>query len=273
MGYDILQTSLLAITQGLTEFLPVSSSGHLVLVSWLFDWPDQGMAFDMVLHLGTLAAVVLYFRREWVLLARGLVDSLRGVRSLGQGEPYRRLAWLIILATIPALFLGALSESMVEDRFRDPLLVGWLLLGTGVLLFFAERGARRSLETGGMRTRDALAIGVAQAAALLPGISRSGVTIAAGLFRGLTREAAARFSFLLAAPIILGAGLFEVWNVAQDGWGNMPWPLFALGFALTGVVALVCIRGFLSLLRRATLAPFVGYCLAAGSVVVLVQVL
>jgi undecaprenyl-diphosphatase len=148
MGCDILQTCLLAVTQGLTEFLPVSSSGRLLLVSWLFDWQDQGMAFDMVLHLGTLAAVVLYFRREWVLLARGPVDSLRGVGSLGPGEPSRRLAWLITLTTIPAPAIGALSESMVEDRFRDPLLVGWLLLGTGVLLFFAERGAQHSLETG-----------------------------------------------------------------------------------------------------------------------------
>jgi undecaprenyl-diphosphatase len=273
MGYDMLQACLLAVTQGLTEFLPVSSSGHLVLVSWLFDWEDQGMAFDMVLHLGTVAAIILYFRREWSLLARGLMDSLRGVASLEQDEPYRRLSWLIILATIPALAIGALTESVVEDKFRDPVTVGWFLLGTGVLLFVAERSAKRGLETRGLNTRDALAIGVAQAAALLPGVSRSGVTIAAGLFRGLTREAAARFSFMLAAPIILGASLFEIWSASQEGWGSIPWPLFPLGFVVTGVVALVCIRGFLSLLRRATLAPFTGYCVAAGSVVLLVHVL
>ena len=281
MGYDILQACLLAVTQGLTEFFPVSSSGHLVLVSWLFDWEDQGMAFDMVLHLGTVAAIILYFRREWILLIRGLLDSLRGVASLEQNEPYRRLAWLIILATIPALAIGALTESVIEDKFRDPVMVGWFLLGTGVLLFVAERSAKRSLDsrrlnTGGLNdgvlnTSDALAIGVAQAAALLPGVSRSGVTIAAGLFRGLTREAAARFSFMLAAPIILGAGLFEVWSALQEGWGTMPWPLFPLGFVITGVVALLCIKGFLSLLRRATLAPFISYCLAVGSLVILVQ--
>ncbi|MCJ7620468.1 MAG: undecaprenyl-diphosphate phosphatase, partial [Anaerolineae bacterium] len=189
----------------------MSSSGHLVLVPWLLHWEHTGLAFGALLHLGTLVAVVAFFWRDlWRLVVGGLLSVKE--RSLA-GDPVRKMAWLIVLATLPAALLGFLLEDFFESLFGQPFWVGILLVVTGGLLAASERWSGRRLEITELGWLDALVVGLGQAIAIAPGISRSGATISAGLWRGLGREAAARFSFLLSVPVILGAGLFELKDV------------------------------------------------------------
>jgi len=277
----LFQAFLLGVLQGATEFLPVSSSGHLVLVPWLFGWGEPGLAFDAVVHWGTALAVVVYFWRDWVSIVtaffRSLPPQVGGLRAALAGREIptdrrgaglasvdARLAWLILLGTVPAAVIGFLLEDFFEAMFARPPAAAAFLLVTATLLTVAERLGRRQRELDRLTWVDALVIGLAQALAIFPGISRSGATIAAGLAQGLRREPAARFSFLLATPIIFGAGLFKLVDLAQVGDLPAQAPTLALGFLSAGVVGFGCIHFLLRYLQRRRLYPFAVYCAAAG---------
>jgi undecaprenyl-diphosphatase len=267
---SVLQALILGTVQGITEFLPISSSAHLVLTPWLLQWENPGLAFDAMLHLGTLLAVVAYFWRDlWGLLVGGLASVKE--RSLGD-DPNRRMAWLIVIGTLPAVVLGLVLEDFFEALFGAPLWVGVLLLGTGLLLASSERWSLRNLDLSDLGGLDALLVGLGQAMAIAPGISRSGATISTGLWRGLRREAAARFSFLLSVPIVFGAGLFSLMELLESPWViDSPWTLLA-GFLSAAISGFLSIKFLLSYLRTRSLYPFAIYCWAAGLLVILVAV-
>jgi len=260
----------LGLLQGATEFLPVSSSGHLVLIPWLLGWPIPSLAFDAMVHWGTLVAVIVYFWRDWLALLRG---AWAGLRARSLNDPAARLFLLLIVGTIPAALAGALLEDFFEGMFARPDAAAGFLLLTAALLTLAELGwARRSSapNPGALRAlpalswADALVVGLAQAVAILPGVSRSGATIAAGLGRGLEREAAARFSFLLSAPIILGAGAMQLWQLARAGTLAEEAPLLAAGFLTALVSGFAAIHFLLNYVRRRPLYPFALYCILLG---------
>lgn len=272
---NLFQAFLLGVLQGATEFLPVSSSGHLVLVPWLLGWDEPGLAFDAVVHWGTALAVVVYFWRDWVSIVTAFFRSLRSVvqrlRAALTGEAGggsmssdAALAWLILLGTVPAALIGFLLEDFFEGMFSRPAAAALFLLVTATLLTVSERLGRRRRELDRLIWVDALVVGLAQALAIFPGISRSGATIAAGLARGLRREPAARFSFLLATPIILGAGLLEVVDLAGVGGLTVQAPTLLLGFLSALVVGFGCIHFLLRYLQRRRLYPFAIYCAVAG---------
>jgi undecaprenyl-diphosphatase len=258
---DILQAIVLGILQGATEFVPVSSSGHLVLVPWLLGWGDPGLVFDTVVHWGTLLAVLAYFWRDWWAL---LTAWLRGLARWDWSAPEARLAWLLVVGTIPAAVLGYLLEDFFESLFGEPAWVSFFLLVTAGLLALAERLGPRRRRVEELGWADALLVGLGQAAAIAPGISRSGATMSAGLFRGLARPAAARFSFLLATPIIFGAGLLQMADLlaAPDPLAQVP--VLATGFVAAAASGYLCIWGLLRYLQRGRLYPFALYCAAFG---------
>ncbi|MBI5652147.1 MAG: undecaprenyl-diphosphatase UppP [Chloroflexi bacterium] len=264
---DIFQAIILGIVQGLTEFAPVSSSAHLVLTPYFLGWQKPGLAFDTTLHLGTLAAVVIYFWRDVIALARAFSASL--IERRIAGDSMRALAWLVILGTLPAVIAGLLLESFFESLFQQPGWVGFFLLITGTLLFATERVPRsaRALET--ITWRDALAIGIAQAIAILPGISRSGSTIAMGMTRGLERAASARFSFLLSMPIILGAGVLQLLKLRATTLNDLALPL-VVGFIAAGISGYLVIRFLMRYLKNRTLDAFAIYCWILGALTLIV---
>ena len=273
---SIEQAIVLAIVQGLTEFMPVSSSGHLVLGSWLFDWPDQGVVYDAAVHLGTLAAVLVYFRREWVSLVKGCITGDPVIFSGGEPDrseiDARRLLSLIVIATIPVVVIGFLFKDTVEDSLRRPETVGFLLLVTAAVLTAGELLGKRRRRIPEMQRKDGLFVGIAQAAAVLPGISRSGVTIAAGLAGDMTRDAAARFAFLLAIPAIGGAGFYLLIDAATNGTtGGASWGAIALGTVISFIVGLGAIALFMRMLRVGSLNPFIIYCSGAGVAVLVAR--
>jgi undecaprenyl-diphosphatase len=258
---DILQAILLGLVQGVTEFIPVSSSGHLVLVPWLLGWPEPELVFDTVVHWGTLLAVLAFFWRDWLAL---ISAWLRGLFRWDWSDPMARLMWLLILGSIPAVLIGYLLEGFFKFLFGEPAWVSVFLLVTAVLLALSEWLGSRTRETSDLRWRDSLVIGLSQAAAIAPGISRSGATIATGLFRGLDRPAAARFSFLLATPIILGAGLFQLLDLAAAPDPLAQVPALVAGFLTAAVSGYVCIWALLRYLQRGRLYPFAVYCAYVG---------
>lgn len=255
----IWQAIVLGIVQGATEFLPISSSAHLVLVPYLLGWPsDPGLVLDTALHLGTLTAVLVYFRREVWTLLRAAWESLR-TRSLA--DPQARLAWAVMVGTLPAALGGFLLENTFEALFGLPRTVAAFLLVTAALLALAELLGKKVGLLTAITWRDALFIGLAQFLAVTPGISRSGATIAAAMALGYRREQAAQFSFLLAIPIILGSGGYQLLKVvlgtAEGAWG----PTVA-GMAAAALVGFVAIAGLMRFLRQRALWPFVAYCVA-----------
>lgn len=255
------QAVVLGIVQGATEFLPISSSAHLVLVPWLLGWASPGLVFDTIVHWGTLAAVVLYFARDvWVILR----DWVLGTFRLRPATPSTRLGWLIILGTIPAVLMGVLAEKPVEALFAAPAWAAGFLMVTAVILVVSERVGRQNSEAETMRWWEALLIGLAQGLALAPGISRSGATIAMGLVLGLRRPAAARFSFLLSIPIILGAGLLQLLDFIRTPGASDSAGLLAAGFLAAAVSGFLAIHFLLSFVRRRRLYPFAVYCAALG---------
>ncbi|RMF31308.1 MAG: undecaprenyl-diphosphate phosphatase [Chloroflexi bacterium] len=258
---SILQAILLGFLQGATEFIPVSSSGHLVLVPWLLGWAPPPLAFDTTVHWGTLVAVFAVFWRDlWGLLRAWLISLRR--RSLA--DPQARLAWAILLGSLPAALAGVLLGDFFERLFGQPIAAASFLLITALILTVSERvgRCRRPLwSIGGM---DALLIGLAQAAAILPGISRSGATIATGLAREIEREAAARFSFLLSVPVILGAGLVKLLDLAQAGSLAAQAPTLLVGFLVAALTGYLAIRWLLAFLQRRPLYVFALYCAAFG---------
>ncbi len=244
----------LGILQGLGEFLPISSSGHLIVLPWLMGWPDSGLAFDVALHLGTLIAVGVAFWRDW---ARLLGAGLRGVVS-GRplGDPDSRLLAYLALASVPGAIAGLLLEEWAETAFRSPGLVALMMALMGLTLWAADRRAGEGAEGEVVSFRDAMLVGLAQALAIVPGTSRSGATIGMALFLGHRREAAARFSFLLALPITLGAALVKVPHLLRDGTGHGPVVAGMLAAAVSGLLA---IRVLLAYVRTRTYVPFVAY--------------
>jgi undecaprenyl-diphosphatase len=258
-----LHALLLGLLQGATEFIPVSSSGHLVLVPWLLNWPEPGLAFDAVVHWGTLLAIGVYFWRDLTLVASAW---LQGWRARSWPDPKGRLAWLILIGTLPAVALGLLLEDWFEALFGAPGAVSAFLIVTGLLLAGSERLGRRESGEEQLKWWDALLIGLGQAAAIAPGISRSGATMAAGLLRGMRREAAARFSFLLGTPVILGAGVLQLAKLAMSEQVEEEWRTLVLGFAAAAASGYLCIRFLLRYLRRRSLYPFALYCCVAGMV-------
>jgi undecaprenyl-diphosphatase len=266
---SILQAIILGITQGLTEFAPVSSSGHLILVPWLFNWSivenaDFNKTFDVALHLGTLVGAVLYFRRD---LWRYLIAWLGSIARRSIRTQDERLAWALVIGTIPGAIAGAVFEGFIQDRLGDPALIAVMLAVFGVVLYVVDKRApsRRSFDT--LSTRDGLVLGVAQALALQPGISRSGVTITVGRLMAIDRESAARFSFLLSIPIIAGAGLYKSLDVVQTGLPPGTAPAFFWGMVSSAVSGFVVIAFLLSFLRRKDFFIFMVYRLAVAGLV------
>jgi len=264
---SLLQAIILGIIQGATEFIPISSSGHLVIVPWLLGWEPSGLMFDTVLHLGTLLAVIAYFWHDWWTLLRAWVH---GQMHWDWSDPNARLGWLLVLASIPAALAGALFEGFFESLFAAPAWVGFFLLVTAAILAASEFLGRRFRELSDVRWLDALLIGLAQAVAIAPGISRSGATMSAGLGRGLERPAAARFSFLMSAPVILGAGLMQLLDLfdAPDPVAQVP--ALVAGLAAAAISGYLCIWGLLRYLQRGKLYPFAIYCALAGTLVLIV---
>ncbi len=262
---ELVQIIVLALVQGLTEFLPVSSSAHLILVPVLTGWPDQGLAFDVAVHLGSLAAVVIYFRVELNRMALAWVHSITRRRHTADS----RLAWAVVVATVPAGVAGLLLDDVVAQWLRSPLVIAAATVGFGLLLGLADRRG------GGGRSEHALGwggvvlVGLAQALALVPGTSRSGITITAGLLLGLSRQGAARFSFLLSVPIILAAALLESVKLAEAA-APVDWTAFGLGIVLSAGAAYACIHWFLRLVERVGMMPFVIYRLLLGGVLLAV---
>lgn len=266
---SILQAIVLGIVQGLTEFLPVSSSAHLIFIPMLLNWPQPGLAFDMALHLGTLVAVVTYFRRDLFNMALALPRGLLSGRPLA--DPHSRLAILVLIGCLPAAVAGLLLEKSIEHHFysddgvrQSLVVIALAMIGLALLLALVERYAKRDRTLEKANWRDAVVIGLAQTLALIPGVSRSGSTITAGLGVGLDRPAAARYSFLMGTPLILAAALKQIYNVWRDGATLGDGLVFGVGFAISAVVGYGCIRFLLRYLQTHSNAVFIGYRIVIG---------
>jgi len=257
---DLIQIIVLALVQGLTEFLPISSSAHLILVPIVTGWQDQGLAFDVAVHIGTLSAVVLYFREELSSMWRDWLGSMTGKGLQGDA----RLAWGVLLGTIPVGLAGLLFKDTIETQLRGPEVIAWATIGFGILLGLSDWTARQKRSEHEIRWLDVLVIGIAQAIALIPGTSRSGITMTAGLFMGFTREAAARFSFLLSIPVIVLAGGLETLDLIESKQA-VDWMALILGVVLSGGSAFLVIHFFLQALKRIGMWPFVLYRLILGA--------
>jgi undecaprenyl-diphosphatase len=271
---DLLAAAILGIVQGLTEFLPISSSAHLILVPWLLGWRPEGIEFDVSLHVGTALAILCFFWRDWLVLAREAVLGLAKREPFANAE--RRLVWYIVIGTVPAAVIGLAFERRVEETLRSPLITVVTLTALGVVLYAADRVSTRRRTLADFKLADALWIGMSQAVALIPGVSRSGITMSTALFLNADRASAARFSFLLAAPVIVGGGMLEglhLFNAARLGSAGVAgavtisWGAFVVGVACATVTGLLCIRFFLRYLQTRSFLPFVIYRFALAGIV------
>ena len=267
----IYQVIVLAIIQAITEFLPISSSAHLELAPWLFGWKDPGLTFDVALHVGTLVAILIYFFKDWVqIVGQGFGLNIGNDPELKKN---RGLLWLIAAASIPIGVIGFMFNKQAESTWRNPYVIGSMLIVIGIVMWIADRRATGAKAMDKVDWGDGMWTGIAQALAVVPGTSRSGITITAGLFRGLNRETAARFSFLLSAPAIAAAALKKFWDIHRSGGiaPDMKVP-FVLGIALSGILGAVVIAVFLKYLRRNSLMPFVYYRIVFGIIVIALAV-
>jgi len=260
-----LQIIVLAVVQGLTEFLPISSSGHLILVPAFAGWTDQGLPFDVAVHFGSLGAVCVFFRNDIAGLIRGTGDVLAGRSETLQA----RMAWCIGLGTIPAAIAGLLLAGWISANLRSPMIVVVTLAGYGALMALVDRFAPRERNISSIRIRDAIIIGTAQALSLVPGTSRSGITITAGRLLGFSRQDAARFSFLLSAPVILLATIYQVVKLIT-GDIEVPWENLAVAALVSGIVAYLSIDFFMRFVSALGLLPFAIYRLILASVILYV---
>ena len=266
MTLDFVQISLLAILQGITEFLPISSSGHLILPSILLDWDDQGLIFDVAVHIGTLIALLLYFRSDIRELFGAWISSLG---PKGQTEN-STLAWYLIVATIPAGVVGLLLNDWVEQYARSLPTIAATSIIFAALLYWSDHSSKKNLSLRDLTWRTVTFIGFAQALALIPGTSRSGITMTAALLCDLNRESAARFSFLLAVPIIVATGLLKFIELVNSPQGSIQLLSLTYAITLSAVVAWTCIHFFLQLITRIGFLPFVIYRVILGSLLLLV---
>jgi undecaprenyl-diphosphatase len=280
----VWQAIVLGVVQGLTEFLPVSSSAHLLVVPWLLGWESPGLAFDAALHLGTLAAVLVYFWRDLVAMALAFPRAIQRPRAIlcsdDPADVMSRLSLLIALGTVPGLVAGLLGERTIDAVYHPGgvasdaviIAIAVALIALALLLLAAERAARHVRSMASLTIRDALIIGLAQALALIPGVSRSGATITTGLFRGLTRADAARFSFLLGAPIVAAAGAKGLLDTLTAGPNPGQLGVFAVGLTVSALAGFVAIWGLLRYLQRASTAVFVVYRIVLGVVLIVLVV-
>ncbi len=260
---DLWQTLALALLQGLTEFLPISSSAHLILLPILLGWKDQGLTFDIAVHVGTLSAVVFYFRRELLTLSQEWTRSVFGHPLTSES----RLAWAVIIGTIPVGLTGLLFNKAVEIHLRAPMVIALTTIGFALLLWWADARGKRQRNEYALTWKDVAVVGFSQALALIPGTSRSGVTMTAGIAMGLNRQAAARFSFLLSIPVILLAGTFKGAELI-GGANPVDWSSLVIGTLVSGISAYLCIEFFLKLIERIGMFPFVVYRLILGAVLI-----
>ncbi len=269
LEYESWQAALLGLLQGATEFLPISSSAHLLLMPWLLGWQPLGLTFDVLLHGGTLAAVTIYFIKEWKQLSK---QSIKGI--INQSTPQARLLSALVIGTLPAVLVGWLFEDVIVSYLRSPAVVVLTLSGFGLVLWWADQRASQNRSLGSVGVREGLLVGLAQALALVPGVSRSGITISAALLLGISRTDAARFSFLLGTPILVaatGRSLFQLW---QAGIGaKYPVLPLVIGVIFSFASGYLCIRYFLKFLQTRTYRPFVVYRLVLAAFILLLLVL
>ncbi|MBP7688795.1 MAG: undecaprenyl-diphosphatase UppP [Thermoflexales bacterium] len=269
---SIFQAIILGLVQGLTEYIPVSSSAHLVLVPWLLGWtftPKTAFVFDVLVQWGTLVGVLIYFWRDIWAIVRGVITGLIQRKPFGTFEA--RLGWFVVLATIPAVVVGLVLKDFFEQIFSDPKAVAALLFLTAAILIAAERLGQRQRRLESITASDAMSIGVWQALSILPGVSRSGSTIAGGMLRGLDRPAAARFSFLMSIPALLGAGVLAIKDLVDTP--NLADTLglpIVVGFVAAAISGYLCIRWLLGFLQKHSLTAFAAYCAAFGALCLIV---
>jgi undecaprenyl-diphosphatase len=267
---NLLQAILLGLIQGATEFLPISSSGHLALAHYFFGITEAGLAFDVGLHLGTLVAIVIYFRDDLLTMAAAL---LQPGRQDGERRQRRQLFWFLVAATIPGVIAGLLLEKAAETSLRHPAMVAITLSVAGLLLLIADRNGVRSRPFDTITLKDALIIGCAQAMAIIPGVSRSGATITAALFRHLDRQAAVRFSFLLSAPIIFGAGVYKIPEIVANGLLTDHFSAYVAGFIAAALSGYLFIAFLVRFIKTRSFAIFAYYRFALSAVVLLALLL
>jgi undecaprenyl-diphosphatase len=254
---DIIQSVVLGLVQGLGEFLPISSSAHLVLVPWIFKWQDPGLTFDIALHVGTLIAVILYFWRDWLnLISKGLTKPK---------EREGKLFWYLVLATIPGAAIGYLLEHKAETVFRNPVLIAFMLIMLGGILYLVDRKSKKQVDVEHISLKTSFLIGLSQALAIIPGVSRSGITMTTALALGMTREGAARFSFLLSAPIIFGASAIKIPEIIANP--SVIDVSFIVGMVVACISGLAGIGFLLRYVQTKTFLPFVWYRFILGAVV------
>jgi len=262
-----LHALVLGALQGFTEVLPISSSAHLILVPWLLKWPESGLTFDVALHLGTFIALTVYFRRDIIELIFNTFDAIR-TRSLD--TPAKRLPFLIVATTIPAAIIGKLFEQQVEETFRaNPLLIASFLIIFGLILGSVDMFGRKRRALDEIKTSNALLIGLLQCLALIPGVSRSGITITGGLLLGFTRESAARFSFLISLPIVAGAALLKAVHIFKHGIPAGEGLPMLVGIAASAITGYISVAFLLRFVQKRSLAPFVWYRVIIGGVLII----
>lgn len=261
---DLIQIIVLSLLQGFTEFLPISSSAHLILPSKVLGWTDQGLAFDVATHIGTLVAVIFYFRRDVLAITQGWLTT--GFSK--QMDNNARLAWAIVIATIPAGLAGLIYGDWIESNLRSSEVIAYATIGFGILLLAADRMANEHKDILQITLTAALIIGMFQALALIPGTSRSGITITAALFLGFQRQSAARFSFLISIPLILAAGLLKTKELIEQT-AQVDWTEIGLAALISALSAYICIYFFLAMINRIGMVPFVIYRLALGAILLI----
>ncbi len=273
---ELFTAAVLGIVQGLTEFLPISSSAHLIVVPWLLGWKAEGIAFDVSLHVGTALAILCYFWKDWLELIREAIAGL--VTGAPLANPKRRLAWYVAVGTLPAGVLGVAFEKSIENTLRSPMITVVTLTVLALVLYWADRHGRRQRTMDQFTWADSIWIGLSQALALIPGVSRSGITISTAMIRDADRVSAARFSFLLATPVIVGGGILEGYKLLQAAGQvsagiadpvAISWGVFVVGVTCAAITGLCCIRYFLRYLQTRSFLPFVIYRIVLAVIVLI----
>lgn len=267
---DIFQSIILGIIQGLGEFLPISSTAHLILAPYFFGWQDPGLSFDVALHIGTLIAVVAFFWNDWLDIFKSASnDVLHTKYKIPDNKYPAKLLWLLVIASVPGAIFGFLFDDYAEHAFRNPLLIAFTLSVVGLILYLVDKYAKHKKDINHISIKDAIWIGLSQAIAIIPGVSRSGATMTTGLVLGLSREQAARFSFLLSTPIIFGAAILKVPHLLKAGI-DLPIMLGIIAAAISGYLA---IKYMLRFIQKVGYAPFFWYRLILAGVIVIVYII